>query len=142
MKNTKRSYYTEQILLDESFMTFPKWLMYDPEFSKLSNEAKILYINLKDRFKLSLKNQWIDKHGNVFVVCKRESMEKMLNKSERTVKKIIEELKKAELIEEKQNGQNMPNFIYLLSPTFKGYQDYSFEEDNWKQNDEKKKAGK
>lgn len=111
---------------------FPKWLMKDSEFSKMSNDAKVLYANLKDRFRLSSKNHWVDKQGKVFVICKRESMMKMLNKSENTIRKIMDELKKYELVEEVQNGNNKPNFIYLLMPALSDSENEDFEEDNWK----------
>ena len=77
--------------------------MVDPEFSKLSNDAKVLYTLLKDRFKLSLKNNWVDKKGRVFIICKRETMQELLHKSKNTISKIVGELVSFNLIEDKQN---------------------------------------
>lgn len=127
-----RTYYTAQMLKDEQFMQFPKWLMQDSEFSKLSNDAKVLYCILKDRFKLSNKNHWIDSKGRVFVICKRDSMCKLLNKSKNTVTSIMNELIKNKLVEEEHNGLNRPNYIYLLMPEFSDCNDLEFEEDNYK----------
>ena len=126
-----RTYYTEQMLQDEQFIQFPKWLMQDSEFSKMSNDAKVLYCMLKYRFKLSAKNHWIDKEGKVFVVCKRESMATMLNVSEKTARKIFKELVDAKLVDQKHNGLNKPNYIYLLMPKFGTTPDITFEEDEW-----------
>lgn len=130
---SNRSYYTEQMLADEQFMQFPKWLMQDKEFSKLSNDAKVLYCLLKDRFKLSSKNHWIDKQGRVYVVCKRESMGKLLNRSKNTVTNIVNELIDNNLIEEEQKGLNKPNYIYLLMPEFSDSEDLEFDEDNYRE---------
>lgn len=129
IREKKRLYYTAQMLQDETFMQFPKWLMLDPEFSKLSNDAKVLYTLLKDRFKLSLKNNWIDKEGRVFVICRRDSMQQLLNKSKNTIAKIVGELVKYNLIEDKQNGLTKPNYIYLLMPELSETKEQEFEED-------------
>ena len=112
-------------------MQFPKWLMQDSEFSKLSSDAKILYTVLKDRFKLSYKNKWYDKDGKVYVICKRETMGQLLNKSKNTITSIVNELVKFNLIEEKRNGLSKPNYIYLLMPDLNVEQELSFDEDNY-----------
>ena len=46
-----REYFLASHLIDENFYQFPKWLMDDPELSHLTNDAKVLYMLLKDRFK-------------------------------------------------------------------------------------------
>ena len=130
-KEDNRQYYTAQMLQDETFMQFPKWLMTDLEFSKLSNDAKVLYTLLKDRFKLSLKNNWIDEKGRVFVICKRDSMAALLHKSKNTISKTVTELVKYKLIEDKQNGLQKPNYIYLLMPSFANVDEQKFDEDDY-----------
>ena len=129
-ENKNRSYYTVEMMLDEHYMQFPKWLMYDPTFATLSNDAKVLYMILKDRFRLSAKNRWYDKQGRVFVICSRQQMQKLLNKSENTIKKIMNELvdEKIGLIEEKRNKQSN-NYIYLLMPKFQNYDDPTLDDD-------------
>lgn len=129
--SNNRTYYSEEMLINQSFIMFPKWLMMDPEFSKLSNDAKVLYVNLKDRYRLSLKNNWVDKEGRAFLVCKRTSMETMLHKTDKTIKKIMQELIDCKLLIEKRNGMSKPNHIYLLTPSFKNYDEPQFEEDNY-----------
>ena len=130
-KSKARSYYTVEMMLDEHYMQFPKWLMYDPTFASLSNDAKVLYMFLKDRFRLSAKNHWYDKEGRVFVICSRQRMQELLNKSENTIKKIMNELvdEKIGLIEEKRNKQSN-NYIYLLMPKFQNYDDPDLDEDD------------
>ena len=52
----------------------------------------------------------------MYIYFKREEMEDQLGLSERTVSKVLQELKTFFLVEEKQQGLNKPNKIYLLSP--------------------------
>lgn len=131
MQNNYLGYYTQSMLLEEYFMQFPKWLMSDEHFSKLSNDAKVLYTLLKDRHRLSIKNHWIDPQGNVFLICKRTTMEKMLHKSNKTTLKIFQELLDCGLVSEKQNGQNKPNYIYLHIPKSVSFVEPEYEEDNY-----------
>lgn len=131
MQNNYLGYYTQSMLLEEYFMQFPKWLMSDEHFSKLSNDAKVLYTLLKDRHRLSLKNHWIDREGNVFLICKRTTMEKMLHKSNKTTLKIFQELLDCGLVSEKQNGQNKPNYIYLHIPKSVSFVEPEYEEDSY-----------
>ena len=53
-----------------NFYRIPKVLFTDPRFSKLSVEAKVLYGLLLDRMSLSLKNDWIDEDGKVYIYFK------------------------------------------------------------------------
>ena len=52
----------------------------------------------------------------MYIYFKREEMEQQLGISERTVSKVMQELKDLLLVEEKKQGLNKPNKIYLLSP--------------------------
>ena len=84
--------------------------------NKISNNARILYTLLLDRHRISVKNNWFDDNGEVYIYFKREEMEHQLGLSERTIAKVVQELKDFFLVEEKQQGLNKPNKIYLLSP--------------------------
>lgn len=119
------------MLMEEQFMQFPKWLMNDERFSDISNDAKILYTLLKDRHRLSLKNHWIDSDGNVFLICRRQTMEQLLHKSNKTTLKIFQELLDCGLVSEKKNGKNKPNYIYLHIPETITYKEDEYEEDNY-----------
>ena len=35
---------------------------------KMSAEAKIMYALLKDRFELSIQNEWVDKNNNIYFI--------------------------------------------------------------------------
>lgn len=94
----------------------PKFL-FEGEFKALSNDARVLYSLLKDRHELSLKNNWIDEKGNVFLIFSRDDMQDMLGLSKPTVIKAVNCLKKHGLIEEERLGQGKANRIYLTVAT-------------------------
>lgn len=111
---TKRTKISKNEIKRNTFYQLPKFLFLD-EFKELSCESKILYAMLKERHELSIINNWIDIDEFVYLIFSRENMGKMLNKSENTIKKVMQELKKYKLIEEKRQGQGKPNRIYLLT---------------------------
>ena len=53
-----------------SFFRVPKLLFTEPKYKKLSADAKILYGMMLDRMALSIKNEWLDKDGKVFIYFK------------------------------------------------------------------------
>jgi len=112
-----RMRYTRQAIVTSAFLQMPRFL-YTGEFAgnRISNNARNLYTLLLDRHKISIKNSWHDENGEVYIYFKREEMEQQLGISERTVTKVMQELKDLSLVEEKKQGLNKPNKIYLLSP--------------------------
>ena len=114
---SKRMRYTRQAIVTSAFLQMPRFL-YTGEFAgnRISNNARNLYTLLLDRHKISIKNNWYDESGEVYIYFKREEMEQQLGISERTVSKVMQELKDLSLVEEKKQGLNKPNKIYLLSP--------------------------
>jgi hypothetical protein len=111
MKN--RVKYTVEKVLTNAFYQMPKFLFTD-EFANLSNDARVLYMLLKDRHELSIKNKWFNDKREVFLIMTREEMEATLNLSLPTIIKAIKDLKKVNLIEEERRGQGKPNLLYLL----------------------------
>lgn len=111
MKNRIR--YTVEQVSNSLFYQMPKFL-FSEEFAELSNDARVLYMLLKDRHELSVKNQWYNDKQEVYLIMKREEMELTLNLSAPTIRKAINELKELNLIEEERQGLNKPNLIYLL----------------------------
>jgi len=114
---SKRMRYTRQAIVISAFIQMPRFL-YNGEFAgnRISNNARNLYALLLDRHKISIKNDWHDENGEVYIYFKREEMEQQLGISERTVSKVMQELKDLLLVEEKKQGLNKPNKIFLLSP--------------------------
>ncbi|HGQ0605668.1 TPA: replication initiator protein A [Streptococcus pneumoniae] len=99
------------------FYMLPKILVTEDLYKNLSSDAKILYACLLERSSLSLKNDWIDEQGRVYIVFTVEEIMKMLNKSNKTAVKILNELdantKGIGLIERKRQGLGKPNIIYV-----------------------------
>lgn len=66
-----------------SYMMFPRFLL-DME---INETAKMLYIILLDRARLSKKNEgWSDTDGHVFIYFTIEALAEVLHKSQMTVK--------------------------------------------------------
>ena len=104
-----------------TFFQLPVFLFTD-EFKGLSNDAKVLYALLRSRHELSVENGWENDKGEIYLIMSRESMAELLEASENTVLKIVNELKKYELIEEERRGQGKPNLLYVLQvKTCKNY---------------------
>ena len=110
---SNRIRYTVDKVLGNSFYQMPKFL-FEEEFKKLSNDARVLYSLLRDRHELSIKNEWYNNKNEVYLIMTREEMEKMLNLSLPTIIKALKELKSINLIEEERKGQGKPNLLYLL----------------------------
>ena len=100
-----------------SFYMLPKVLVTEDLYKNLSSDAKILYACLLERSSLSFKNDWMDERGRVYIVFTVEEIMKMLNKSNKTAVKILNELdantKGIGLIERVRLGLGKPNIIYV-----------------------------
>lgn len=106
--------YTRQNIISNSFYQLPKFL-FDAEFNKLSNDARVLYALLRNRHEISIRNEWYDENGEVYLYFKREDMQSILHLSGKTVTKAMKDLKDFRLLEEVRQGISKPNKIYLLS---------------------------
>ena len=102
-------------IYNNSFHQLPSFFFLE-DFPKISDKAIILYSLLKSRHELSIKNRWFDKEGNVYLIMKREEMEKTLRSSDKTITKAINELKEYNLLIEVRQGKGRPNLIYLTYP--------------------------
>lgn len=105
----------KQVNNGERFFRVPKQLFESPFYKKMSADSKLLYAILKDRFDLSVKNNWIDEEGNIYFIFTVEEIGEMLGCGKDKVIKLKKELKKYDLLEEVRQGLNKPNLIYLGS---------------------------
>lgn len=103
----------KQIDTSERFYMIPKALFENNVYATMMLEAKVAYSILKDRFKLSLKNNWVDAEGNVFLIYKNKDLQKILGVGEKKVISIKKELTKFDLLEEERQGLNRPNKLYI-----------------------------
>lgn len=97
----------------ERFYQMPKFLFQGKYKTELSTEAKVLYMLLKDRHELSVKNYWYDDNGDVYLYYPRREMMEMLGCGKDKILKLCNELKEFGLYEEVRQGLNKPNKIYL-----------------------------
>ena len=95
------------------FIQVPKEFFINSRYKSLSSNSKLLYSLLLDRMELSRKNKWVNEKGEIYLIYTRKHMQDILNISDKTCTKVINELKKAELIEEKRIGLNKPNLLYV-----------------------------
>lgn len=97
------------------FLQMPKMLIKDPQFKKLSGDAKILYSLLLDRTSLSKKNDWADEEGRVYIIYTIEEIMEDLNCYQGKATKSMKELKEIGLINTVRRGTNKPNLIYVMN---------------------------
>lgn len=103
-----------------TFFRIPKLLITEPEFSSLSDSAKIMYGLLLDRTCLSQSNDWLDDNNRAYVIFTNEDIQEQLNCSKNTVTKILAELdtkKGIGLIERIRRGLGKPDIIYVKNFT-------------------------
>lgn len=96
-----------------SFIRVPKELMTNPEYKDLSAESKLLYGVLLDRVSLSRKNNWVDDLGRIFIIYTRKDIMDIMGAGEKKITKLFNELREKKLIEEKRQGLQKPNLIYV-----------------------------
>ncbi|RIN36937.1 replication protein [Staphylococcus succinus] len=101
----------------EKFYQLPKVFFTNPKYTKLSNDAKITWSILRDRLDLSIRNNWIDKNGDIFFIYTNEKLKSILNiSSPNKLSKIKKELTQADLFNQIRVGLNKPNKLYIKKP--------------------------
>ena len=115
-----------QVQSSERFYRVPKIFIESPLYKKMSTDAKFTYAILKDRFELSLRNNWIDKNGDVYLIYTVTELQEILGYGNKKVIKLKKELQEYGLLEEVRQGLNKPNLLYL------GNVDFSIEENHSK----------
>ena len=96
-----------------SFFRIPKALFQEQRFQNLSTDAKTLYGILLDRMSLSVKNEWFDKKGRVFIIFTIEDVKRTLRCADNKATKLLRELEEFGLIERKRRGQGKPCLVYV-----------------------------
>ena len=96
-----------------SFYRIPKALFQESRFQNLSTDAKTLYGILLDRMSLSVKNEWFDKKGRVFIIFTIEDVKRTLRCADNKATRLLRELEEFGLIERKRRGQGKPCLVYV-----------------------------
>ena len=102
-----------QVQSSERFYRIPKIFVESPLYKSMSTDAKFTYAILKDRFELSLRNNWIDKNGDVYLIYTITELQEILGYGNKKVIKLKKELQEYGLLEEVRQGLNKPNLLYL-----------------------------
>ena len=97
-----------------SFLAYPKFLL---EMTGLSETAKVVYILLLDRAKISQKHDgWADAQGQIYIYYPIKDLAETIHKSEMSVKTALFALEKHQLILRKRQGVGNANRIYVKLP--------------------------
>ena len=95
-----------------TYLPMPRFLLNCP----ISNTAKLLYIRMLGKAQLSQKNKWFDERGRVYFIYPVQQMAIDMDKSETTIKTVVNELVEAKLLEKIPEGRGRPNRLYILFP--------------------------
>ncbi len=102
----------------EQFIYFriPRQLITSPRYKSISTDSKLLYGMLLDRMGLSMKNEWYDADGRVYIYYTVEEICEDMTCGRDKAMKLLAELdtgKGVGLIERKRQGQGKPTRIYV-----------------------------
>ncbi|MGJ0767194.1 replication initiator protein A [Lacticaseibacillus paracasei] len=110
------NFYEAREVYSETYYQLLKVFFTSPKYMNMSNDAKVAFSLLKDRFKYSVKNNWIDENGRLYFVYTNKELMSVLNCREGKLSSIKKELTNAKLLLQKRIGINQPNRLYLLRP--------------------------
>jgi len=99
-----------------TYFRIPCQLITHPRYKHLSTDSKLLYGMLLDRMSLSIKNEWYDDTGRVYIYYTVEEISDNLNCGRDKAMKLLAELdtdKGIGLIERIKQGQGKPTRIYV-----------------------------
>lgn len=99
-----------------TFYRVPKILFTQEMFRCLSTDAKLLYGLLLDRMQLSLKNDWVDEEGKVFIYYTVENIMKSLSCGNKKAGSLLAELDDKRgigLVTRVRQGLGKPDRIYV-----------------------------
>lgn len=102
----------KELLEINAFYMVPKCL-FEPKYSGLSRGAKLMYGLLIERYNLSLKNNWKDTDGEIYLYYPVKVLAETLNISEKTTIKDLKELEAFDLVKRVKQGMGKPDKIKL-----------------------------
>lgn len=94
------------------YYQFPKFLLE----LQLSQNARIIYMLLYDRARISRKNNWTDEDGRVYTIFPIEELSQKTGKCKSSVKKALKELDDAGLLIRKFGGFSKPRHMHVMIP--------------------------
>ena len=109
-------FYTEKEEVTLRFYQTPKALFRNPKYKGLSLGPKLMYSILRDRLDMSIKNNWKDEKGYIYLIFSIEELASLLEIDRKAVMRYKKSLVDYGLIIDKRLGQGRPNRIYVLKP--------------------------
>ena len=122
---------------NERYYQVPVAFFTNPYYKDLSNDSKLAYAILKNRLILSIKNNWLDNDGAVYIFYTWDKLSEVMNISRRKIADTINQLKEHNLIDVVRQGRGLPAKIYVkkLKPNTNASRN-DFIESNNEQEDE------
>ena len=108
-------------------MQMPRWLFCDPHYTDMSLEAKVAYTFLLNRYQLSRRNGWVNRHGEVYIIYTREDLAREMQVSYRKAISCFKELADRKLVWEQRQGRGLPNRIFLAEVELDEKSCYTYE---------------
>lgn len=105
--------YTREESEQHAYYSIPKELFTNSDYKQISTDAKVLYGLLRDRNQLSIKNNWVDDNGHIYIIFTREEVMEVLDVAKPKAVNLFKELENVELIKDVRQGLNKPNIIYV-----------------------------
>jgi len=115
-------FYTLNEEITLRFYQTPKALFNNPKYKGLSLGPKLMYSILRDRLDLSIRNNWKDEKGYIYLIFGIEDLASLLEMDRKAVIRYKKLLSDHGLIIDKRLGQGKPNIIYVLKPELENIQ--------------------
>lgn len=115
-ENTDFEYFFGDESSQFSFFRIPRQLITNPQFKRVSTDAKLLYGMLLDRMGLSARNGWYDEQGRVYIYYTVDEIQEDMGCGHDKALKMLAELdtkKGVGLIERIKQGQGKPTKIFV-----------------------------
>ena len=85
-------------IINYQFIPVPNKLFHTKEYFKIGSNAKLVYILFVERLGLSKQNKLCNQKEEIYIVYSQKKLCKILNKTDKTIKKAIDELIENKLI--------------------------------------------
>jgi len=109
-------FYTLKEEVTLRFYQTPKALFKNPKYKGLSLGPKLMYSILRDRLDMSIKNNWKDEKGYIYLIFSIEELASLLEIDRKAIMRYKKLLVDYRLIIDKRLGQGRSNRIYVLKP--------------------------
>lgn len=100
-------------IINYQFIPVPNKLFHTKEYFKISSNAKLVYILFIERLGLSKQNKLCNQKEEIYIVYSQKKLCKILNKTDKTIKKAIDELIENKLIYKEKTGIGKVDKYYI-----------------------------